>query len=399
MLKVLPQLSPQEEDLFPEPKAIWTDLDLLTVIRPFEEHSYALGDSVFLSEAANVDSCFDDDKVLQVCNTKSEVEVLWQDGSRTWQSSTTLQQPAEIEDHHVWPGDHVIYRDEESREISAVVQSMNPKEQTACISMFGDDKEVSKTVSVLECKLEGSPDFPHGLGRGDIVLISDEDTGYTPPSVARLGKVMEEDVDEEEQEERLIFEGRAIAKMASRAQLSVQKRPRPAREAHDIDWYGVIVDCPSNGRIVVELPDGRRIEERIDRLSKLVDGFDDDDHYAASSDGSSWDSIDEEGQDWNGKDGATLDEEDGEWQDDVGCEDGSEEEMDMSVDMQSADPMPLAGFKLLDHAPSDHAFLKQSHTVAQQKSFLSRVQREHKILSSSLPGECSIAACLRSSEV
>lgn len=397
MLTGLTQLSPQEEATFQEPKPVWTDIDQLTVIRPLEEHAYVLGDSVFQVEVVGdkagssheAPSSFDDDKVLQICSTKSEVEVLWQDGRRTWQSSTALQQPAGIEEHQAWPGDHVIYRDEEAREFAAVVESMNPSEQTACICIYTDGMGASKTVSILDCKLEGSPDFAHGLGRGDVVLISGKGTGYHPPSVARLGKVMEDHIDEEEQEERLIFEGRAIAKTASRSQLTVQKRPRTAREAHDIDWYGVVVDCAANGRMIVQLPDGRRTEERVDRLSKLIDGFDDDDDTAVS-DASSWASTDEEGQNWTDGDGKPLDPEDESWQDDT----ASEDEAVLANDLQSAGTETIAGFKVLEHAPSDHAFLSQSHIGTLPKSFLSRVQREQKILLSSLPGECTMLAVL-----
>jgi hypothetical protein len=374
--------------LFPEPKALWTELEELTVIRPFEEHKYALGDSVFViatdesvDQQTSSTSRFDEDRVQTVCNTRTFIEVLWQDGTRTWKRSTNLEQ-SYFEEHEILPGDHVIYRDTEEKDTAAVVQSMNASEQTVCIYVYGSEEKDTKTVSALECKIEGSPDYPFGVNRGDIVLISRSETAYVAPSVARLGKLAPSDIDEEAEEEKVIEVGRALARQSSRSQLSVQRRPRRAKAAQEIDWYGAVVDCSSNGRIIVELPNGKRIEERIEKLSSLIDGFEDGhEDDTASSNGSSWEST----SNYNNNssiDGRSFMEVD---------DDEVEMECDKTAAVEAEDllaDMSIAAFKLIENAPGDHAFLSQSHDIAQQKSFLSRIQREHKILSTSLPGEC-----------
>lgn len=384
-------------------------------MRPLEEHKYAVGDTVVVTEMetrkrleeGNTDLTDLTSKVMHVARTKSEVEVLWQDGSRTLQSSTTLEQMPTIEDHHVWCGDHVLYMDLAGGEQGAVVQSMDAKEQTAMIVLYSD-AGASKTVSLLECKSEGSPDYLHGINRGDIVLISNGATHYPPPSVCTLGKTLDYDrMEELEFEEELVEVGRRLAMQTPRGQLTPQVQPRPVGKAHEVDWYGVVVDCASDGSIVIQLPDGRQVRETIDKLNRLVDGFDETDEFDDGIDDNG--STDEEmeaeeaeGQaaHWTTTEGEPLLEPD--WEDltesddamhasdtDKGAEDAvAGQDTDSGADAgKEQDSLSLESFKMLEQAPTDHAFLSNAHSRSHQKAFLARIQREYRALASSLPGE------------
>jgi hypothetical protein len=431
-------MSVAEQEMWKEPARIWTSsMEQLLVVKNFDEHKYAIGDNVFMAgkethrmlerEGVPVEADYLDN-VLQITGCESAVEVLWQDGCRTLHKSIELEQPMTIEDHQVWCGEHVIYRNLEGVEKDAIVQTMDSNEQTAVI-LLHDDQGKSRIVSILECKSEGSPDFPYGINRGDVVLISSTSTGYTPPAVQMLGR-SENDLDEDaviDMEGDMILMGKKLAESSSSQGLSKQIQTESPGESSEIDWYGIVIDCLLDGHTLVRLPNGRCVQETTANLTRLVDDWDD---VIASDDGEegSEDLCEDEGEHrdcacmqcdpWVTSDGHLIDEDNDaemEWEDAEDSSDGNSVDQDSKVDQtasgvegkcESAASLPLESdskvdtpapphnvnkFKVLEQAPRDHKFIDSVHPLSNQRKFLSRVRQEYSILSTSLPGEYRIS--------
>lgn len=296
------------------------------------------------------------------------------------------------------------------------------------------DKEV---VPVLELDVHGPDPVTFGVHRGDIVFISSSPTGLALPSLGRIG---ESEEFPEDTELRQIIGDLGMSYARQHPKESPLILPRAGREAPEIDWYGSVVDLHLDGTIEIALPCGRKVGESIDRLTLLVDGFDDqqwgDEEY---------DTEEEEEEGWMTEDGGEAGEKD-DWEDlPDGEGDGSDMvdglDEDGDVEMQSPNldqagtaqiasskpdgiqPEPSAPessaassnptrcpspshqalpnapganmpqddsrwsrFEVLEEAPRDHAFINEPQTPP-KKAFFSRLQKEFRVLQSSLPGE------------
>jgi hypothetical protein len=395
------QLSSHDQQSFPKPKQVWTELDKLTVIRHFEEHKYALGDQVCIAsdvskegaarEGANQSSS--ENTILQVVGLRSNVKILWQDGTNTSHDSKDLESLGLMmdQDHQAWCGDHVIYETVEGEKRGAVIQSMDVKDQTADIVFYKDMGQV-KTVSVLEYTTEGGLNYEYGINRGDAVLISSKETGYFSPSVPVLGAIGARDSDGYEKlEDRLVKYGRKLGRTSPRGQVTEQVRPRLPCEADEIDWFGVVVDCKLDGSVMIELPNGQRIKENVDKLSRLFDEEDEDfeeDEVFSGMDRCNVSFLKEYGVaeqgDWEDLEDSDLDEEQEveafdskdlkeEEEDEKGCALGA------GVDLQGR-----SALKILEEAPKDHAFIDKPYSS--HRTILSHIKKEYTILTSNLPG-------------
>ncbi|UZJ51118.1 hypothetical protein CBS101457_000438 [Exobasidium rhododendri] len=426
-LAINQKLSQAEAELFPMPRQVWTNsMAGLTVIQNFEEHKYALGDNVYVASEESKSQLDKEGftiegdsrrEVLAVIDCRSNVEVLWQDGTRSLHCSTELEEPATIDDHHVWCGEHVIYRNLEGSERGAVVQSMDAKEQTATIIFYGDNKKTdSKVVPLLECKAEGSAGYPYGINRGDVVLISSGGTGYPPPGVPMLGSDDEVAYDDYDLEETMSSMGKELAEASPDGVLSKPIEIRSSLLAHEIDWYGVVIDCAFDGHILVELPDGRRVKEMVGHLTRLAGDEDESEvdeeeeqEYEDSdascthathtsvpwvtSDGQHVDDSNAEEMDWEDAEDVDSNEEDsveGEESAAGVAREGAKYPVDLhrdEIERPSSLDALNTSFKVLELAPKDHYYLNRSPSLLHRRAFLSRIQREYRILSSSLPDE------------
>lgn len=377
---------------------------------------------------------------MNVISTSSTVAVLWQDGSSSVEQSTSLVPHLNLDEHDVWPGDFVLHRPDAdaddggvASERVAVVQSMDARERTAVLRIYGSD--TSEAVPVLELDVHGPETAAFGLHRGDTVLIASQPTGVLPPALPRLGE-LEELPEEEELRQQMSHLGMAYAQRFDKECPLIL----PAAPSEGIDWYGSVTGISPAGLVQIRLPDGSTVEEKYEHLSLLVDGFEDDDGGWGDDESSEYETDSEEEAMWTTEDGAEVEPEEGDtWEDmDVDEEDELvDEEVQPRAAPAAAEPsapepeaprpesaaastpaepsqpeastsavpafkpalgdVPQAAgasmpsdarwerFAILEEAPADHAFLKEK-VEAPKKAFFSRLQKEFKILQNSLPG-------------
>lgn len=448
------KLSPATQAFKPRPKRYFlgSDLSTLTLIRKSEEASHVVGDRViskFRDERSilkrfNIQNSSlggdEDEEVFIVVKTFTKVETLWQDGSRSWEPSRDLIPYLNLDEFDVWPGDFVLWNSPEDQEEEnsssassssksrlGVVQSMDPEERTAQVRWYGTEEIVA--LPVLELDLNGHAIEPisFGIHRGDEVMISQTSNGLSLPNVGRIGDV--EELDEDEVRDNLVRlgmksarEGTNITQRYLPKRLGIPKDPEDEmdwpREEKEIDWVGLVLDVDLKGNIKIQLPGGTIVWETIDRLSLLMDGFEDDwseedddeEEYESSDD--EWQSDEDEETEkrhlekamamfMNGFEKDKKDEwEEMEEDEDTIMKDPTDSNQQVQVpsppslpselstlksspDFPSFDPR-WSSFEVLESVPSDHFYLGTTYTPP-SKSFFSRLSKEFKVLKESLP--------------
>ncbi|KAL5534072.1 hypothetical protein ACEPAG_533 [Sanghuangporus baumii] len=465
-------LTPEEASKRNRPKQFWygKDISQLTLLRGMNDQLPRVGDRLILKsvpEHVLTVHGQEDQKAgiirvetFVICETETTVDLLWQDGSTERTRSTELIPYLNPDEYDCWPGDHVIWKTEDERH-GAVVQSVNASERTAEIALYSGRREV---VSVLELDAHGAaanqsnPQEAFSVRRGDLVFIHREgDTNGCPkPMVPSIGElepwVHEVPFEEEETGElsgwrkELDRIGRMIAQKDEPAEDDKIKRPEPGR--CEIDWFGEVTNLRLDGLVKVTLPDLRKVDVPLERITRLHDGLEQlEDLWGdeLSDSHSVYDSLhDDEGT-------YEVQTEDGQWQqfDDGSEEDWVDEDVDealsdlydvadsMEVDEittpdtvihgngvapgawpspgegddniqpeASSTPKPVCSensrmstdiirkqppiepswkrFDILPSAPPDHAFFE---TTADQPSrqFMARLSKEYRALSTSLP--------------
>lgn len=412
------QLTPEEQQRFQMPKRFWSELEDLTVVRQFCDQHYVVDDLVAFKtpelrdryglRASNPGDSIAPVEAMRVLATHSLVTVLWQDGSQSTHSSTDLDQYLEMDEHDVWCGDHVLFTDGDGAEQGAVVQSMDPAERIAQVVPYNRAQRDSITISVLDIKTPGAPDFQTGIGRGQIVLSSSKPNAFAPPLMSRVGAASLDSLSDAEIHEELQSLGERIMRDSSNTKRPAQRMPRMAEEASEINWYGVVSELRLDGKAVVRLPVGTLTEENIERLAIFDDGFDDGtgffdddrehDHdmhmFEADAPWTTEDGDEIQGEDWedvadtNGGDVQEIIVDD---DDDVGLgNNGCTNSNSRTIEL---DDGPCTLFEILEQAPRDHAYyLDDNNGGSGNKQFLSRLQREYKILQSSLPKDILVRA-------
>ncbi|PWN32691.1 uncharacterized protein FA14DRAFT_162017 [Meira miltonrushii] len=430
----------------PMPKPIWTELDELIILKTSLKPKYELDSQViFASQSAAKEYNFQPSRhvqhshlgthkaqcnVMRVTAMYSMVTVMWQDGRTSKHPSINLiPQILDIGEMELWKGCHVLYTSIDGKDRGAVVESANVAERTANLYLYNDDEQTKGkastendpiTASTFEIKTTRSLASGRTLRRGSVVMLTDSVQAYAPPLTNIIGISSYAD----EEWGRHLIEA-SIGAMSSigcemmskkkQGELNVQKKPRTASDAHEIDWLGIVVDMQPDGTIIVQLPAGRNISVTMDKVSLLVSLTDDDD----SDIGDLSDDDDDDDDDsimmdflddnipWTTEDGAAVENANAdEWEDDDQMDDEPEvggkktdaaDEESLDTPEKAADyrnnksDVPI--FEILEQAPNDHFFKKSNfESTSHSKMFLSHLRKEYQILQSSLPDTIFVKA-------
>ncbi|KAG6878620.1 hypothetical protein C0993_001143 [Termitomyces sp. T159_Od127] len=456
-------VDPMTAETKTRPQRFWAGKDIrkLTLIRGRSDLEMRVGDRVRLKD--NSAAPFtrhrrdDTDALLEVrlfvvTETETTLDVLWQDGTRERVRSTEVIPYLNPDEYDCWPGDHVVWKNEESRR-HAIVQFVNANDRTAKVLL--PDSNTVELVSVLELDPHGASDpsvafsqsASDGLGvcRGDFVFVHPDGVtnGFEKPVVPKIGEV------EHWVRENPIIDGQLGGwrkEMADiGAAIATQRATEGSQETFTMihlargsgisAWIGEVTELKLDGSIEVTHPDSTVKFYALERLTKLYDGMEQIENAFWGDDGDSFDgdSGDEGEQIWSMN-------EDGVWQPDLNggdWEDYEDDEMqcvdsmDVVSDGWADEPMdtftheseiptseaPLARnsfppdlkdintadectggttltwtrFEILSAAPHDHAFIS-SPPAQPSKSFLSRLTKEYRVLSSSLPDTIIVRA-------
>ncbi|KAH7929335.1 hypothetical protein BV22DRAFT_1109934 [Leucogyrophana mollusca] len=411
-------------------------------------------------------------RALCVKETRTNVNILWQDGTSETLQSTDLIPYLNPDEYDCWPGDHVFWKNEDQIR-AAVVQSVNSADRVAVVR-FSDTGE-TEMASVLELDPNGMSDWAsatpnphvHGLGvrRGDTVFIHPEGltNSYEKPRVPRIGEI-----EPWVRESPIRPDGelggwrRDMADLGTRI-ASERKGPihhvrRPSTDDKSLSWFGEVTGLRLDGSVQVTHPNMDTAVYPLERLTKLYDSLE-----QFEEDG--WDDDMSEGEDGHDhEEGVWYKDEGGIWRynkytddDDDDWEETDEDEDDAmdvdtpwtgaeadprlsngdrptvpahlpgnvtpdvadSVSMLSASPPTATGdlpqvlagdeddqvdtesadghgspwkrFDILPSAPADHAFFS-SKPDQPSKSFLGRLTKEYRAISSSLPDSIIVRA-------
>ncbi|KAG8823512.1 hypothetical protein FRC19_003683 [Serendipita sp. 401] len=332
-------LDPSQAQHIPRPKRFWSvnDFPRVSIMRGRGPVVGTIGERVLFKDPAKafnlgilpVIYSESDSKnqitvdALMITNTRTRVEVLWQDGSREWIPATDLVPNLSADDYECWPGDFVLWKGEEEKKV-AIVQSVSFKDRIASVRWLGT--EGAEAVPMLELDPLGSSIVDErqlsvfGLRRGEHVLLHKSGTtnGLSPPLVPKVGELEEWVHEVPSRAADGTMEGwrgeltnvavKALGFDISRksptgtlssVQMSgdligqivdVLATGEPGRlaasstgEPSGIDWFGEVVDLTLNGDVVVELPSAlesslpdsilvRAYEDRADLLRSLIIG-------------------------------------------------------------------------------------------------------------------------------
>ncbi|KAG8834341.1 hypothetical protein FRC17_009109 [Serendipita sp. 399] len=324
-------LDPAEAQHIARPKRFWsaTELSKLSIMRGRGPVAGTIGERVVFKDPSRavalgilpVIYSESDSKnqitvdALMITNTRTRVEVLWQDGTKIWMPATELAPNLSADDYECWPGDFVLWKSEEEKAV-AVVQSVSFKDRIASVRWFGTQD--IETLPVLELDPLGSSMVDErqlcvfGLRRGEHVLLHKlgAKNGLSPPLVPKVGE-LEEWVHEmpsrasdgtmegwrgELTNEAIKTLGFDLSRKTSIGPISsvqvngdlvgqlvdVLASGEPGKlevsstgGADGVDWFGEVVDLTLNGDIVVEFPSSERIVVPIERCSLYRDSDDD----------------------------------------------------------------------------------------------------------------------------
>ncbi|KIJ21893.1 hypothetical protein PAXINDRAFT_173916 [Paxillus involutus ATCC 200175] len=284
-------------------------------------------------------------RTLCVQETRTTVTVLWQDGCRETLRSTELIPYLNVDEYDCWPGDHVMWKNEDQERV-AVVQSVNSVDRVAVIRCA--DTGTLETVSVLELDPNGtgdmSPDVLHGHGfgvrRGDSVFVHPEGTtnGFAPPRVPKIGEI-----EEWVREPPVRADGelggwrRTMADLGARiaADRKAQRTPLynvrlPRRDDNSLSWFGEVTELRLDGSVEVTHPSMEVSILPLERLTRLYDSLEQIEDDGWDDEGSEQDSNEDYSE------GLWLQDGQGVWRyeknDDDEWEETDEEPNDMEVD-------------------------------------------------------------------
>ncbi|KAG6911555.1 hypothetical protein DXG01_011857 [Tephrocybe rancida] len=392
-------------------------------------------------------------RLFIVAETQTTLDILWQDGTKEAVRSTEVIPYLNPDEYDSWPGDHVVWKGEDLKR-PAIVQSVNASDRTARILL--PDTGTIELASVLELDPHGTSDMgavyaqsaSEGLGvcRGDFVFIHPigATNGFEKPAVPRIGEV------EPWVRENPIVEGQlggwrkemadiggAVA--ARRASEGIQETPsmnHPLQWSGDFAWLGEVTDLNLDGTVEITHPDSTVRIYPLERLTKLYDGMEqlENDLWGDDTDSHDAHSDDEDEQIWS------MDE-NGVWKPDLNGNDWEEYEDDKMPDENDSMNVDAAGwaddstdismgepevpshavpttqatlqppleerhtmnespedatltwnrFEVLSSTPHDHTFIS-TPPAQPSKSFLGRLTKEYRVLSSSLPDTILVRA-------
>ncbi|KAK0456646.1 hypothetical protein EV421DRAFT_1886919 [Armillaria borealis] len=416
-LAVNQTLAPSVAENHPRPQRFWygKDISKLTLIRGRSDFQIRIGDKVNLVERTGYPVTIHGRSMQGVptIHTETTVDILWQDGTTETLNSVDLIPYLNTDEYDCWPGDHVLWRGEDQKR-PAIVQSVDASHRTASILL--PDSGNIELASVLELDAHGVSDVEpqfgtEGLGvrLGDFVFIHREGTtnGYDPPRIPRIGEL------EAWAREGPFYPGHIEGWRKEMAELgnNVAKK-RGTEEAFqdgnmkqpwandcNLFWIGEVTKLRLDGQIEVSHPEGSVRVYPLQRLTRLYDSIEQleddpwgdehshDEHEYLEGSGYSpdesgiWHHLDESMDGWEDIEDVddTMDVD--MWHHD---EDTPRTMKDGTTIDEENDDFPWKRFDILPSAPHDHAYYA-SPPAQPSKSFLSRLQREYRILQSSLP--------------
>ncbi|SPO20472.1 uncharacterized protein UTRI_00872_B [Ustilago trichophora] len=458
------KLSPDEQAKRPKPPALWTDYSKLTLVKAFSERNHEIGDRLVfknqeLKDKYGAKVTYHGAKRLPVdvmlcIGTKTELEVLWQDGSRTKEMASDMVPHTNLDEHESWPGDWVYWKSDEHGSVPRVVQSMDPLERTAELRVPLSEPAEIELVPSLEIDVQGADHSVFSLHRGDSVMISERPTGWPGPFLTTVGDPRP-DYEDMKMHNDLMNAEMTIVQL----QGDVHKKARSGAEATEIDWYGTVEELLLDGTCRVRLPCGKKLVEKLDKLQILSDsGFgmhehammDEDDPWNMDADADYDDDMyDDEYDDdeyadedamWIDDNGEVVEAGRNDWED---VSDGVPEVTEIHIDeptvaeihtdepevaanaatpaastsataskaLEAIDasnsvedpsaPTELASassstewsqFSVLESAPTSHYFYNKPLATQPSATFFKRLQKEMKVLQTSLPDTILVRA-------
>uniref|UniRef100_A0A0R0I7X0 E2 ubiquitin-conjugating enzyme n=1 Tax=Glycine max TaxID=3847 RepID=A0A0R0I7X0_SOYBN len=229
------------------------------------------------------------EKALLIANTRTKVDVAWQDGTVERELNSTSLIPIDNPGDHEFVSEQYVRRPpgdgediSEARRVG-VVRSVNAKERTACVRWLKkvaraeDPREFDKEEVVSVYELEGHPDYDYCYG--DVVVR------LSPVSVcsetASVGESTEKSMQKTEES------GIKIDVNIQTGETFVQ--------FSDLSWVGNITGL-KNGDIEVTWADG--MVSMVGPQAIYVVGRDDDDESIAAgseiSDAASWETVNDD---------------------------------------------------------------------------------------------------------
>lgn len=465
------KLTPDQQAKRPKPPALCTDFSKLTLVKAFSQRNHEIGDRVVFRNQQLKDQhgakythhgrerlAIDAMLVMETC---TELEVMWQDGSRTKEKAVDMVPHLNLDEHESWPGDWVYWKSDEHGSVPRVVQKMDPLERTAELRKpFSEPAEV-ELVPSLEIDVQGPDHSVFSLHRGDAVMISGRSTGFSGPFLPTVGDPRPDYSDMDLQNDLMNAEMNIVPNQGTSAQ-----EIRYGTEATEIDWYGTVEELLLDGSCQIRLPCGKQVTEKLERLQILSDtGFGMHEHEHEDDDGmidvvDPWDGMEEDDgyydDDYDSAEEAMWMDQDGEvvantgddWEDMDDGSNGALEVAEIHLDDAEADedaaeaahvdasselrsvpattktqngdagtskatssaleaiasteassgepsaPSELAAassdrewsqFSVLESAPTSHAFYSKPPASAPGATFFKRLQKEMKVLQTSLP--------------
>lgn len=269
------------------PKPFWmgTDIGELTLLRTPSDAQMHCGDHVRLKNTSpipvtahgqegvgpgiiTVDMCV-------VLETETQVDVLWQDGTKETVSAKDVI-PYMPDEYDCWlvffsfialhanyhrPGDHVMWKNEDQTR-PAIVQSVDATRRTATVLL--PDTNSNELVSLLELDPQGTSDTsplgpdrpPDGLGahRGELVLIHGHGrtNGYTKPWVPKIGElepwIRELSLDNGGWRKDLCDLGTELMRKKETQAVEERKPKIPMRGTGTCLWFGEVTGASGSAR-------------------------------------------------------------------------------------------------------------------------------------------------------
>ncbi|XP_074312913.1 putative ubiquitin-conjugating enzyme E2 23 isoform X2 [Silene latifolia] len=235
------------------------------------------------------------ERALLIVNTRTKVDVGWQDGTIEKGLDSTLLIPIESPgDHDFVAEQYVIEKaaddNEESAEIRrvGVIRSVDAKEKTACVSWLKqvtrpeDPREFEKEEIVSVYELEGHPDYDYCYG--DVVVRLSPAVAVADDSEENLMKLNVSDC---------VSGDTMIDSNEKEAATGVEADS----ESSDLSWVGNITGL-KNGDIEVTWADG--MVSTVGPQAVYVVGRDDDESIVGGSDigdAASWETLEDDEMD------------------------------------------------------------------------------------------------------
>ncbi|KAF9076116.1 hypothetical protein BDP27DRAFT_1313919 [Rhodocollybia butyracea] len=368
---------------------------------------------------------------FNVTATESEVDLFWQDGTKETLRSVDVISYLNPDEYDCWPGDHVFFVGD-GKSIPGVVQTVDAAQRTATV-LLGPGK--IEQVSLLELDVQGASDSTSfetdGLGvrRGENVFIHapGQINGWERPRVPRIGELepwvrsnpfsQSGQLDGWRQELATIGADIATRRSHETVEEGMIKTMPPVGT---FLWFGEVTDLHPDGTVEILFPEGTVATYPLERLTKLYDSIEqlEDELYEVDSDEEHrmhgiWDyeylkALDEEydSGDDNEEEGMDPDEDSLPVSLSVSLDPAtsssppsSEPSMDLDSSTVESPKTDENGngnenwknFKILSSAPPDHAYFGTT-PVQPSRHFMSRLQREYRILTTSLPENILVRA-------